>query len=441
MTAFLLTFPEQNAKQTGRFLRLIWQERVISLKRHFRIIMCCFALCLSLSMMTGTACAEMTELSCGKVEYLEYQCTLQDGRLLLTGGTRRDECGGDAAWIMCLNTDRTVSWEYISRKDGFTAAEGAAVLQDGTIAVLMEDYPEKRALMFFTPDGKKARKKLDLKKKRGNVYAVTPSFIMTYDAVSNKQGEFSYSTFLYSLKGGEITHYDGLIMRNGYGFLASGDDGYILYGQDTLYNSHAAIQKLDGSLKKTQWETVLDRQLPGSDTAVLDSVLKTNDGGYVCWLKERIPGEEEASPFEWKYLLVKFSADGNLLWVKDREAPAQSTGPMFLYDGKIGILCEDSSRIDASRHIRWIDESGAELGPTEIRLDPADFTVLRNYLEPENAEEKRTTIVDQQQFFDMEDGLWTLATCCAAQDYGEDGFSVIFDSQEIVMFRIPTDIH
>ena len=64
----------------------------------------------------------LVELSCGKVEYLNYQCTLPDGRLLLTGGTRRDECGGDAAWIMCLNTDRTVSWEYISRKDGYTSA-------------------------------------------------------------------------------------------------------------------------------------------------------------------------------------------------------------------------------------------------------------------------------------------------------------------------------
>ena len=85
------------------------------MKRHFRTILYIIALGLCLAILAGTACAEMTELSCGKVEYLNYRCTLPDGRLLLTGGTRRDEYNGNAAWIVCLNKDRTVSWEYISR--------------------------------------------------------------------------------------------------------------------------------------------------------------------------------------------------------------------------------------------------------------------------------------------------------------------------------------
>ena len=63
--------------------------------------------------------------------------------------------------------------------------------------------------------------------------------------------------------------------------------------------------------------------------------------------------------------------------------------------------------------------------------------MLRDYLEPETAGEKRTTIVDQQQFITMEDGLWVMATCWVALDLGEEGFRTIFDSQEIVMFRIP----
>ena len=380
----------------------------------------------------------LVELSCGKVEYLNYQCTLPDGRLLLTGGTRRNEFDGDAAWIMCLNTDRTVSWEYISRKDGFTAAENAVVLADGTIAVIMEDYPKKRAVMFFTPDGKKARKKLDLKKKRGIVYTITPSFIMTYDDVSKKAEEYRYKTFLYNWNGKEITRYDGRIMKDGYGFIVPDDDEYVIYGHDdVLFNGHAMIQKLDKSLDRVLWQTKLDWQLPDSDTAVLDYALKTSDGGYVAWLREGCPGEDEWSSYEWSHFLVRFDADGRLLWIKGKDEYGPDTGNLFLHDGKIGILCSAGSQIDASRNILWLDMEGKKLGTTEVKLNPEDFQVLRDYLEPETAGEKRTTIIDQQQFIPMDDGLWAMATCFVANDLGEERFSTIYDSQEIVMFKIP----
>ena len=379
----------------------------------------------------------LVELSCGKVEYLNYQCTLPDGRLLLTGGTRRDEYNGNAAWIMCLNKDRTVSWEYISRKDGYISAEEAGVLTDGTIAVIMEDYPTKRAAMFFTPDGKKARKKLDLKKLRGTVYTVTPSFIMTYDSVSKNADDYRHMTFLYDWKGKEITRYDGLIMKDGYGFIAQSNDDCVFYGHDKVFNGHAMIQKLNRSLDKVLWETVLDWQLPDTDTAEFTCVLKTSDGGYYAWLREGRPGKEELSSYEYDYLLAKLDAEGRLLWLKDKEEYGQDTGLLFQYDGKVGILCEDSYQIDASRYICWLDYDGKKLGTTKIQLDPDDFKVLRDYLKPETAEEKRTTIVDQQQFIPMDDGLWVMATCFVANDLGEEGFSTIYDSQEIIMFKIP----
>jgi len=410
----------------------------LSVKSFFRTARRALALCLCLAAAAGAArAAELVELSCGRVEYLDYQCTLPDGRLLMTGGTRRAERGGDAAWILCLNRDRTVSWEYVSRKDGYTSAEEAAVLPDGTVAVIMEDYPEKRAAMFFKPNGKKARKKVNLKKKRGTVYAVTPSFIMTYDSVDRKADEYRYLTFLYDWKGKEIARYDGLIMRGGYGYMSGTGDGIVLFGHDRLFNSHAVIQKPDGLPGTVKWETVLDWQLPGTDTAVLDSALQTDDGGYVGWLREGKPGADEYDSYEYSYLLVKLDAEGRLEWLKGKEEYGEAGGPLFLYDGKIGIPCEDSPRIDASRYIHWLDEDGKDLGTTEIALAADDFTVLRNYLEPESGGEKRTTIVDQQQFIPMDDGLWVMATCWVALDHGEEGFSTIFDSQEIVMFRVP----
>ena len=379
----------------------------------------------------------LVELSCGKVEYLNYRCTLPDGRLLVTGGTRRNKYEGDAAWIMCLNRDRTVSWEYISRKDGYVSAEEAVVLADGTIAVVMENYPKKRAAMFFTPNGKKTRKKLDLMNLSGTIYTVTPSFIMTYDSISKKADDYRHETILYDWKGREITRYDGLIMKGGYGFIAQSPDDCVFYGHDQVLNGHAMIQKLNSSSDQVLWETILDWQLPGTDTAAFTSVVKTGDDGYIAWLREGRPGKAERSFYDYHDLLVKLDAEGRLLWLKDKEDYGQEAGLLFPYDGNIGILCEDSHRIDASRYIRWLDHDGKRLGTTTIQLNPDDFTVLRDYLKPETAEEKRTTIVDQQQFIPMEDGLWVMATCFVAKDLGEGRFSTIYDSQEIVMYKIP----
>jgi hypothetical protein len=80
---------------------------------------------------------------------------------------------------------------------------------------------------------------------------------------------------------------------------------------------------------------------------------------------------------------------------------------------------------------------GKMLGITDVKLNSEDFKVLRDYLEPENPGEKRTTVVDQQQFISMGDELWVMATCFVADDLGEEGFSTIYDSQEIIMFKVP----
>lgn len=86
-------------------------------------------------------------------------------------------------------------------------------------------------------------------------------------------------------------------MKDGYGFFVPNDDECVFYGHDDVFNGHAMIQKLDESLDKALWETKLDWQLPGSDTAVLEYALKTSDGGYVAWLREGCPGEDEWSSY------------------------------------------------------------------------------------------------------------------------------------------------
>ena len=85
------------------------------MKKILRMI----ALCLCLALLAGCALAEteVVELSKGPDRELYYQgIPMKDGRLLLNG--RAEGC---RAMLLCLNADRTKSWEYIEPDiEGYT---------------------------------------------------------------------------------------------------------------------------------------------------------------------------------------------------------------------------------------------------------------------------------------------------------------------------------
>ncbi len=122
-----------------------------------------FLLAIITFMMPLTSIAEedLVELDSEQREWLEYRCSLPDGGLILTGGMRLYEAGKETgSYVLCLNTDRTVRWEYTDReKNGYTSAEEATVLADGTIAVVVWDYPRKIAVNFFHASGKARKEK------------------------------------------------------------------------------------------------------------------------------------------------------------------------------------------------------------------------------------------------------------------------------------------
>ena len=94
------------------------------------------ALCLCLALLAGTACAEEMKSICSGLDYLYYSCTLADGRLLLTGVKNRttSDYYDPVAWVVCLNPDGTVSWEFDDQgADGYSSVVQAAALRDGTV--------------------------------------------------------------------------------------------------------------------------------------------------------------------------------------------------------------------------------------------------------------------------------------------------------------------
>lgn len=97
--------------------------------RRFYLILLTIILCLT--PLIGIAAEEsLVELDSEQREWLEYRCTLPDGGLILTGGMRLYGAGKETgSYVLCLNADRTVRWEYTDReKNGYTSAEEATVL-------------------------------------------------------------------------------------------------------------------------------------------------------------------------------------------------------------------------------------------------------------------------------------------------------------------------
>ncbi len=393
---------------------------------------------------------DLFQLSCGQSERLEYRCTLPDGGLILTGADDPFEPGKDAcAKVMCLNADRTIRWEYTDfNRNGYTAAELATVLPDGTIAVVFEDYPEKIFVKFFTPEGKLARKKMNLKPKRGEtgqVYALAPSFFMVFDSVDRgPDGYFGYDyeTVLYNWSGRETARYNGLIVRDGYGFLVSESDALVTYGKEELFGGHAKIMRLDETNGSILWETEPDYQLPGADQAELIHIVQAEDGGYIGWLREGRPSVDGLSS-EYSYFLVRFDADGRLLWAKNSESLNCNGSVMNLctYNGKIVMECGEADDESWSKgsplRFLWMDLDGNETGTVELSLKPEDFWMMQDSL-PENDGIYRFPWIGINQLIPMADGVWAFATFYIAEkEEAGQGIGLPLEKSEIVMIRIP----
>ena len=397
------------------------------------------ALCLGLVLLAGAACAEnMTVLSSGAEDWLNYECTLPDGRVLLTGGKMENGKDGNfVPWILCLNADRSVSWELIDRQqEGSVSAGRAAVLEDGTIAVNVGEHTESEAIRFYTKDGAKAREDLVLSP-TAIVEAAEANYLMLTGAEDGDE-----STTLIDYEGKELLRYDGVCLPHGYGSKVKGEADPVVYGTNAAMDGCAKIMKLNGMEEKAVWETVLDFELPDTDTATLCDAVKTNDGGYAAWLRESSFTQGE-NGYEDVDILVKFDAQGKVQW-KNSESfrkDDQYIGKLFAYNGKIAVLCVSKGddaydNMNKPRIIRWFGDEGTERGTTELKLNPEEMTTIKEYLTANDPGTTRTPSVYAVQLIPMEDGLWALVSCGVWENEGEENVDTIFESHELVMVKV-----
>ena len=401
-------------------------------------------LCVCFVLLCGIAGAEEIHvLGSGNWDDLDYQFTLPDGRILLTGAKEKDDSDDLEAWVLCLNPDRTVSWEYLDREpDGYTWARLAAMMPDGTIAVEFEniqltDRQNGITVRFFTQDGQLTGKEVPFSPDY-IPFRATPNWLMLYRW---KEGDVD-ETLLTDWDGNELLRYDGMIMPGAYGFTVENTEELVLFGHDTLEDSHAKIMKLDGLTDNVLWETTLDRQLPDTTEANLWSGMQTEDGGYVVLLDESGPYQGIASHV-WDSFLVKFDAEGRTQCINGESFERHSLNAydVFSRNGKIGVVgrlkkgegCERSLSLVFS----WFDAEGKELGITEVNLDLEDFSAVRDCLGREPDEMNPEPMSWVEAVIPAADGLWALAGCCVNTTDSEGIRTRALGSNEYVLVRIP----
>ena len=393
------------------------------------------ALALGLLLAVGTACAEtISDIGSYPGGWLSYLCTMPDGRVLMGGGeTDGNGSYNSHAILICLNTDRSICWKQ-------TLAEGTAdnsitlgtVLEDGTIAIVQYDKDWNKKVLFYTQDGKFTGKEFAIPEEYMD-YAAEPSFLMTYVTRGNDPAE----TLLLDWDGNVIARYDGLIMKDGRGNLIRGKNELMIYGDDSQENYHAKLQKLTGVSNQTAWETVLDFQQPDAKMSRLGYAAMTTDGGCAALLQEELPGPE-ADMFEMKNTLVRFDAEGRILWTADLEAQdGMSPSDVFTYNGKIAVGHSSYAGRDDFFSFRWFDEAGKELGTTELTLKTEDFPGLKEAVEKEPNLSQKFSYITVDTVIPMADGAWMPATMSVFGTDEEQGFHKVTDDVPYIMVRIP----
>ncbi|MBR3429859.1 MAG: hypothetical protein IKG87_07165 [Clostridia bacterium] len=386
------------------------------MKKILTMILCMMICCTA-------ACAENSvSISAEGEDWMSYAFTLPDGRMIFTGS--RGKVGNyqeQKARLLCLNPDRTVSWEYWDPAEGYAHFRGAALLADGTIGVVYinSPYQETEAIEIrkFSTEGKPIGNAIDIfgkGKTSGLVDDITSACIRmnVYTDDGKEQRGF------LNWKGNLIFSFDRKKMIGVRSTFAAGD-GLVLAGNEISGSSNAKIMKVDMQ-GNVIWETVLPLMLENGARAWIDKCVQTPDGGYLAWIIE-----SDYNSDQWAHALVRFDQNGRKLWLNREsfdDTPTIGCTHLIEYQGK-AVMLERNNSLGRTQVYHWFDEGGNAIGKTEL-------TVSR-----EDAGSNQTLVqVMPQGMIIMNDGLWVLNDLRIRND---KDVRKEMDSKDDVLYKVP----
>ena len=397
------------------------------MKRFIGVIFICACLIMCCSCAFGES---IQSYSGPGYDALQYACTLPDERMIFTG--YRGEEGNyqeSRARLLCLNPDKTVSWEYFDPAEGHCGYGAALVCEDGTLAVSFSNSPYQklieRKIKYFTTEGEPLEKTVDIFREDSLLNAVCPSFlqitVIPGDAVV-------FWRYFLDWNGNELFKISSEEMISiEKSFEAEG--GVVLMGCEPVWPSNAKIMKLD--LKgNVLWETVLPTHLEHLPDARLEYCRQTSDGGYLALYYETSGSMSDGETPDRYQALVKSNQDGRLLWMNHDCFPQgefKVCKGLYEYDGKYVMevnTTQKSFSISNPRVFLWFDEAGRELGRTELIIKKEDLNIRADQEQIENV---------GGSFVTMPDGLWMLRDISIEKSNHMEKM----DSRDVILFKIP----
>ncbi len=421
------------------------------------IILRALLLCLCAMLAAGCACAEKTEgvdLGMGEKEFLYYGTTLSDGRILMVGAHGMNGGTQISGRLLCLNPDRTVSWEYIGDDYSDGVFFRAAELEDGTIGLVFRPATENTdsayILRFFTTDGKPTGKEISIPCRKDAVLIrnVTKSRLQLLDmeeireAGENQYRSVHYDNYLIDWEGKEAAFLENFELGTADGDMIEEADGLVMNGYN--FQEH----KFGKTVRKTDlqgnriWETGLECAWPDTTRADAERMIPAGDGGYFVLQTEPIQHEGDMER-EYRCALVKLDRDGNVLWTRTEgfEEFMYGGGLLATAGGKIAVSFisiekdGETCRLDNPRRIAWFDENGKFLGNAETVFSTENFPELKRIIETTADGAERMLRLFEDRIIPMEDGMWINGQIQVARAESDVLWSnVFFDAS---LFKVP----
>ena len=430
--------------------------------QRIHILFRAMLLCLCAALLAGGAFAEETKVvNLGGLGMcrLRYQETLPDGRILLAGYQRTPDDAYPVPRLLCLNNDRTVSWDYLDTADKNAGYTHAAVLADGTIGVVLEKriFSDIRNssvdLRFFTQDGEPTGKEITILAPADGIVTVMDATKSGLDLLTRiEKGEtVEYlPNRLAGWDGIEISQVNGLSCSAVGTQMIEEPDGLLMYGLSPgqspfPYGQHGVMWKMDPE-NHLVWQEFLPYTWPDTVSLSVQYYTAAGDGGYLGILSE----SQNTPPLvnEYVTMLVRLDREGNTLWMKNRlfEGIRDYLQAIGQYGGIYAAVFRndnwtDEWRPDNHLTICWFDENGVNLGTAGLELKPEDFDWLADCAPVRAGKIVSVEMQPDTRLIPMEDGLWLAADIYVQTERNDEEFGSVYafetDSCRSVLIRIP----
>ena len=402
---------------------------------------------LCLIMLIGSALAQnvnVKEFYEGDNDYLFFVNTLSDGRLLFGGSKCLDESKDiTRKWLLCLNPDRTVNWEYISPEEEASTVFAVSERPDGTIAVLFdmgdEDHeaPEgaRTKIRYFTQSGQATGKETDLpgiiQSKTNDTSCLVQMFLPTEE--DNK------TRYIITDWDGNPLDENNEILSGKKLFYEEIKGGILLYDSVSAKDGRARIIKKESLEGKPLWSVTLDPIWTGTSAVRIDEIVNTKDGGCTALVCEGKAGDSDS--FVWKYALLKLDTEGNVQWTYKDETEKESTNSRIMIINRKIVLYsapdqKDEKNINTPRVFQWFDLEGNHLGNNRLYLQNMQFPAMVPYLTPENGNDTVHAVITDFGLLSSTEELWVFANACACSTREDGTDEIIVGSEDYVSIQI-----